>query len=256
MTHNREVSPCWLDPEKQTIEFPDVELAMQEPDGLLAVGGALSQEWLLHAYRRGIFPWYGPGQPILWWAPDPRLVLFPGRLHVSRSLAKVIRKGQYTVTLDKAFTEVITACAASRPGQSGTWITPEMHAAYVKLHHNGYAHSAECWYQGELAGGLYGVALGGIFFGESMFARMTDASKVAFVTLLRQLERWGFALIDCQVHTDHLASLGASAIPRQVFTAILEQQCQASCAPRRWVLDEDLSVLSPTSGVHSSNFQV
>ena len=244
MTHNREISPCWLDPESREIEFPDVELALQEPDGLLAVGGALSREWLLHAYRRGIFPWYGPGQPVLWWAPDPRLVLYPEQLHVSRSLARVIKKGNYTVTLDKVFTEVITACAATRPGQSGTWITPEMHAAYVGLHHDGYAHSAECWYQGRLAGGLYGVAIGGIFFGESMFARETDASKVAFVALVRQLHRWGFRLIDCQVHTDHLASLGATAIPRQAFTAILDRECHTSYAPRRWVLDEDLSLLS------------
>jgi leucyl/phenylalanyl-tRNA--protein transferase len=245
MTHNREISPCWLDPESQEIEFPDVELAMQEPNGLLAVGGALTREWLLHAYRRGIFPWYGPGQPVLWWAPDPRLVLYPEQLHVSRSLARVIKKGRYTVTLDTAFTEVITACAAARPGQSGTWITPEMHAAYVSLHHDGHAHSAECWYQGRLAGGLYGVSIGGIFFGESMFARETDASKVAFVSLVRQLGRWGFRLIDCQVHTDHLASLGATAIPRQTFTAILDRECQTPCTIRHWVLDGDLSLLSP-----------
>jgi len=256
MTHSREASPCWLNPESQTIEFPDVELAMQEPDGLLAVGGALTPEWLLHAYRHGIFPWYGPGQPILWWAPNPRLVLFPGQLHVSRSLARVIKKGNFSVTLDEAFTEVITACAATRPGQSGTWITPEMHAAYVRLHRDGYAHSAECWYQGQLAGGLYGVAIGGIFFGESMFTCMTDASKVAFVVLVRQLERWGFRLIDCQVHTDHLASLGASTLPRPVFTSILEQECLKPGTVQRWVLDEDVSPLSPRSGVHSGHFQV
>ena len=245
MTHNREASPCWLDPESPAPEFPDVELAMQEPDGLLAVGGALSTEWLLQAYRHGIFPWYGPGQPILWWAPDPRLVLYPDQLHVSRSLAKVIRKGRYTVTLDAAFNEVVAACAAPRPGQSGTWITPEMHEAYVRFHHEGYAHSAECWYQGELVGGLYGVAIGGIFFGESMFARATDASKVAFVALVRQLARWGFGLVDCQVHTDHLARLGATAIPRRVFTATLEQESHTPGTVRHWMFDEDILLLSP-----------
>ena len=245
MTHNREVSPCWLDPENPTIEFPDVELALQEPDGLLAVGGALSKEWLLHAYRRGIFPWYGPGQPILWWAPDPRLVLSPGQLHVSRSLAKVIRKGRYAVTLDTAFPDVITACAKPRPGQSGTWITPDMREAYIDLHREGYAHSAECWHEGQLAGGLYGVAIGRIFFGESMFARRSDASKVAFVALVRQLARWGFRLIDCQVHTSHLASLGATAISRQAFTALLGQECHSPSAVQSWVFDEDLPLLSP-----------
>ena len=243
MTHNREASPCWLDPESPTIDFPDVELALHEPDGLLAVGGALSEEWLLQAYRQGIFPWYGPGQPILWWAPDPRLVLSPGQLHVSRSLAKVIRKGRYTVTLDTAFSEVVAACAEPRPGQSGTWITPEMREAYIKLHHGGYAHSVECWHEGELAGGLYGVAIGRIFFGESMFARRSNASKVAFVALVRQLARWGFRLIDCQVHTGHLASLGATAISRQAFTAILDQECDSSSGVDSWVFDGALTKL-------------
>jgi leucyl/phenylalanyl-tRNA--protein transferase len=245
MTHNRDTTPCWLDPKSPTISFPDVEQAMQEPDGLLAIGGALSKEWLLHAYRRGIFPWYGPGQPILWWAPDPRLVLEPGKLHISRSLAKVIRKGRYTVTLDTAFAEVVTACAAPRRGQSGTWITPEMRVAYINLHHAGYAHSAECWYEGQLAGGLYGVTIGRIFFGESMFAQRTDASKVAFVALIRQLARWGFRLIDCQVHTDHLASLGAAPISRKAFTAILDQECSMPATVRQWRLDPDLPLLSP-----------
>jgi leucyl/phenylalanyl-tRNA--protein transferase len=245
MTHNRKISPCWLDPESSAIEFPDVELALKEPDGLLAVGGALSNDWLLHAYRRGIFPWYGPGQPILWWAPDPRLVLAPNQLHVSRSLARVIRKGSYTITLDAAFADVIAACAAPRPGQSGTWITPEMREAYINLHHEGYAHSAECWYEGQLAGGLYGVAIGRVFFGESMFAQRTDASKVAFVALVRQLARRGFRLIDCQVHTEHLASLGAAVISRQAFTRLLEQECNSPGTVQQWVLDEDLPLLSP-----------
>jgi leucyl/phenylalanyl-tRNA--protein transferase len=245
MTHSREASPCWLDPESPTIDFPDVELALNEPDGLLAVGGALSEQWLLQAYRRGIFPWFGPGQPILWWAPDPRLVLSPGQMHVSRSLAKVIRNGRYSVTLDTAFPDVIAACAEPRAGQSGTWITPEMRSAYIKLHHEGYAHSAECWHEGKLAGGLYGVALGRIFFGESMFARRSDASKVAFVALVGQLARWGFRLIDCQVHTGHLASLGARSISRQAFTTILDQECNASNTVQSWGLDGDLPLLPP-----------
>ena len=165
MTHHRSRMTSWLDPDSRTVEFPDVELAMQEPNGLLAVGGALSERWLLTAYRHGVFPWYGPGQPILWWAPDPRLVLYPGDLHVSRSLAKVIRNGGFELTLDTAFSAVIAGCAESRPGQSGTWITPEMRQAYIDLHHSGHAHSVECWYAGELVGGLYGVAIGRVFFG-------------------------------------------------------------------------------------------
>jgi leucyl/phenylalanyl-tRNA--protein transferase len=237
MTHNRVNTPCWLDPEATEIVFPDVELALKEPDGLLAVGGKLSTDWLLTAYRQGIFPWYGQGQPVLWWAPDPRLVLFPGNLHISRSLGKVIRKRQFTVTLDTAFEAVIAACARSRPRQSGTWITPEMQSAYVDLHHAGHAHSVESWCDGTLAGGLYGVAIGNIFFGESMFTEITDASKTAFVALVRQLERWGFALIDCQVYTGHLASLGAATIPRRKFTAILDRECWPAGHSRPWVFD-------------------
>ncbi len=160
------------------------------------------------------------------------------------ALPRVIRKGRYTVTLDTAFSETVTACAAPRPGQSGTWITPEMHEAYVRFHREGHAHSSECWYQGELVGGLYGVAIGGVFFGESMFARASDASKVAFVALVRQLARWGFGLIDCQVHTEHLASLGAETIPRRDFTAILERECYLPDTARHWTLDEDILLLS------------
>jgi len=237
MTQSRTPTPCWLDPEAPEIVFPDVELALQEPDGLLAVGGKLSTEWLLNAYQRGIFPWYGKGQPILWWAPDPRLVLFPENLHISRSLDKIIKKGQFTVTLDTAFEEVIDACARPRPQQSGTWITPEMKSAYVDLHHAGYAHSVESWCDGMLAGGLYGIAIGNIFFGESMFTEISDASKTAFVTLVRQLERWGFTLIDCQVYTQHLASLGAATIPRKEFTAILDRECWPTGHTQSWVFD-------------------
>lgn len=237
MTQSRAPTPCWLDPEALEIVFPDVELALQEPDGLLAVGGKLATEWILQAYRRGIFPWYGQGQPILWWAPDPRLVLFPKNLRVSRSLKKTIKKGLFTVTLDKAFEAVIDACARPRPGQSGTWITPEMRSAYVELHHAGHAHSVESWYDGRLAGGLYGIAIGHVFFGESMFTEMSDASKTAFVTLVRQLQRWGFSLIDCQVYTQHLASLGAATIPRKEFTAILDRECWPPGYNHPWVFD-------------------
>ena len=231
------MTPCWLEPDDSKIVFPDVELALRDPAGLLAMGGKLSVDWLLQAYRRGIFPWYGPGQPILWWAPDPRLVLFPENLHLSRSLAKTIRQKKFTVTLDTVFSEVIDACARARPAQSGTWITGEMQAAYIDLHHEGHAHSAECWYDGKLAGGLYGVAIGNIFYGESMFTEVTDASKVAFVTLVRQLERWGYCLIDCQVYTRHLASLGAGMIPRKDFTAILDSACAQHRPTLPWEFD-------------------
>jgi leucyl/phenylalanyl-tRNA---protein transferase len=240
MTQTQGPSPCWLDPDDPELWFPNVELALQEPDGLLAVGGDLSEDRLLLAYRRGIFPWYGPGQPILWWSPDPRLVLFPSRLRVTRSLAKTIRKAAFSLTLDQAFDAVINACAEPRPGQAGTWITPEMMAAYRDLHAAGYAHSVECWQDGRLVGGLYGVAIGRIFFGESMFARSTDASKVAFVGLVRQLSRWGFPLVDCQVHTTHLASLGAETISRREFIRTLEHACMQAALNTTWRLEEDI----------------
>jgi len=240
MTQTQGPAPCWLDPDDPELWFPNVELALQEPDGLLAVGGDLSEDRLLLAYCSGIFPWYGPGQPILWWSPDPRLVLFPNRLRISRSLAKTIRKAVFTLTLDQAFEAVISACAEPRAGQAGTWITPAMMNAYRELHAAGYAHSLECWQDGRLAGGLYGVAIGRIFFGESMFVRSTDASKVAFVGLVRQLSRWGFTLIDCQVHTTHLASLGAEAIPRREFIRTLEHACLQPPSNRAWQLDADI----------------
>ena len=237
MTHNRSITPCWLEPDAREIVFPDAESALRDPDGLLAIGGKLSAEWLLHAYRRGIFPWYGQGQPILWWAPDPRLVLFPENLHISRSLARIIKQNKFTVTLDTAFADVITACARKRPAQSGTWITPEMKSAYIDMYHAGHAHSVESWCDGKLAGGLYGVAIGNIFFGESMFTEVTDASKAAFVALVRQLERWGYSLIDCQVHTTHLASLGAAMIARKDFTAILDRECTQPGHSLPWTFD-------------------
>ncbi len=201
--------------------FPDPSLAETDPDGLLAVGGDLSAERIVQAYRQGIFPWYGESQPILWWSPDPRMVLFPDELHVSRSLAREMRKGCFQVTFDQAFDRVIEACAQSRQADDGTWLTAEMVAAYRCLHRQGIAHSVEAWQEGVLVGGLYGNALGSVFFGESMFARIPNASKVAFVCLVRSLEHVGFRLIDCQVHTPHLQSLGARLIPRDEFLSLL-----------------------------------
>ena len=206
----------------RTLQFPPAELA--SPEGLLAVGGDLSSARLLQAYRQGIFPWYNPGQPILWWSPDPRTVLFPEKLRVSRSLAKTLRHTTFRVTLDTAFEQVIDACAAPRRNSpsGGTWITSEMRAAYCQLHHEGYAHSVEVWKGPALAGGLYGISLGSAFFGESMFSRETDASKIALAHLVRQLESWKFSVIDCQVASRHLFTLGAEEIPRQAFLALLK----------------------------------
>ncbi len=203
--------------------FPPVSTALREPDGLLAAGGALSPDWLLAAYRRGIFPWYSDDQPILWWSPDPRMVLLPEAIRVRRSLGKRLRHGGFTVTADRAFGAVVEACAAPRQGQPGSWITDEMRDAYGRLHTLGAAHSVEVWHEGRLAGGLYGVALGPVFFGESMFTRVPDASKVALVHLARTMAAAGGRLIDCQMHTPHLASLGARDIARAEFIGYLEE---------------------------------
>lgn len=216
--------------------FPRPELA--EPSGLLAVGGDLRPERLVLAYASGIFPWYDDSQPILWHSPDPRMVLAPGDLQINRSLAKTLRRGLYEVRLDTSFRSVIEACArASRPGQEGTWITEEMIEAYVELHRRGLAHSAEAWSEGELVGGLYGVSLGSAFFGESMFATRPDASKVAFVTLVQQLARWGIDLVDCQVKTDHLARFGAVEQPRERFLAALGEAMTRETRLGPWRLD-------------------
>lgn len=217
--------------------FPPVDEAMRDPNGLLAAGADLSPARLLDAYARGIFPWFGDEDPLLWWSPDPRMVLFVDELHVARSLRKTIRSGRFTVTADQAFSAVMLGCAEPREGQEGTWITTEMRAAYARLAAMGYAHSVEAWQDGELAGGLYGVAIGRMFFGESMFARRTDASKVAFVTLVGQLRRWGFRLIDCQMSTGHLASLGAREIPRREFLAEVSRLVLEPPVPGPWVLD-------------------
>jgi len=219
---------------RNEIVFPPPEFA--EEKGLLAVGGDLSEERLLVAYSKGIFPWYLEGSPILWWSPDPRLVLLPGEVKVSRSLRQTIKNGVFRVTMDNAFDEVIRGCAETHKGKDReTWITDEMIEAYLKLHHSGYAHSVESWYGKELAGGLYGLSLGASFFGESMFTRRTDASKVAFVSLVRQLIHWNFEFIDCQVTTGHLISLGAKEIPRCEFLRMLRHALKADTRRGRWV---------------------
>lgn len=223
----RGLAPYWIDPRDKEFIFPDVSLALDEPDGLLAIGGDLNPQRLMAAYRQGIFPWYNAGQPILWWSPNPRTVLFPEKLKISRSLRKTLRKQIFHVTLDQAFTDVIEACSAPRDydEQPGTWITADMKQAYQQLHTQGAAHSVECWSDGQLVGGLYGVAIGRVFFGESMFSRRSDASKVAFVTLVQQLSHWGFGLIDCQIHSQHLERLGAEAIDREHFITLLNTLC-------------------------------
>ena len=227
-----------LDPHNPTAPFPDAACAEREPDGLLAVGGDLSLPRLLNAYRHGIFPWFNAGDPILWWSPDPRTVLTTGRLHISRSLRKTLRRQDFRVTLDQAFEGVIQACASPRPGSSGTWLIPEMIQAYTRLHREGWAHSVEVWRADELAGGLYGVAIGRVFFGESMFSRVSDASKVALVHLCQHLERWQFGLIDCQVLNAHLLRMGAIQMPRSEFLATLGRFCVQPGRPGSWNREE------------------
>jgi leucyl/phenylalanyl-tRNA---protein transferase len=227
----------WLGPDD---DFPPLRRALREPNGLLAAGGDLSVTRLVQAYRSGIFPWYSEGQPILWWSPDPRMVLYPGELDLSRSLRKRLRRRDYEVRADASFGAVMRACAEPRPRQEGTWITAEMIRAYEALHRAGYAHSVETWIAGELAGGLYGVALGRAFFGESMFARAGDASKIALAHLVRQLERWGCGMIDCQMATEHLARFGAREVPRASFVRKLQELVNYPEMGRKWRLDNDL----------------
>ncbi len=216
--------------------FPRPELA--DDNGLLAVGGDLRPERLVLAYASGIFPWPSPGLPLLWHSPDPRMVLHASDLHIGRSLAKVLRRGTFEVRLDTSFRDVMTACGAiDRPGQRGTWITRAMIDAYDELHQRGVAHSAEAWQGDELVGGLYGVSLGGAFFGESMFAAAPDASKVAFVTLIRQLARWGMELVDCQVHTEHLERFGATLWPRARFLDALRTALEKPTRMGPWQLE-------------------
>lgn len=206
--------------------FPSPNLALDEPNGLLAFGGDLSAERILVAYQRGIFPWFNEGEPPLWWSPAPRMVLYPEEIKISRSLNKRLRRQEFQISFNSCFAEVIEQCALLR-ATSGTWITPEMQTAYNQLHQQGYAHSAEVWQDGQLVGGLYGLALGGVFFGESMFSKVSDASKVALVKLTQHLQEQGFKLIDCQVYTNHLASLGAREISRELFLQTLEKYTKA-----------------------------
>lgn len=210
----------WLNKDEP---FPPLASALREPNGLLAAGGDLSPQRLIAAYTHGIFPWFNPGDPILWWSPDPRMVLFPGELKVSRSLRKTLNKQPFEIHFDTAFQQVMEACAAPRDEHGGTWIAPAMIAAYTELHRQGLAHSVESWRDNQLVGGLYGVSLGRMFYGESMFSSVTDASKIAFVHLVKQLEIWGYGMIDCQMKTAHLASLGAREISRAEFSQKLTE---------------------------------
>lgn len=234
--YNRFMIP-WL---SRTTPFPPPELALAEPNGLLAAGADLSEARLLDAYRQGIFPWFSDGEPILWWSPDPRMVLFPHEFKVSRSLRRRLRRGDYAIRVDTAFEAVMRACAAPREGQDGTWINEAMIAAYGRLHALGHAHSVETWIGGELVGGLYGVALGRVFFGESMFTRVTDGSKIALAHLVAQLARWQYGLIDCQMVTRHLASLGARPIARAEFGGHLRRLTAQPGKAGKWTFDDDL----------------
>jgi leucyl/phenylalanyl-tRNA--protein transferase len=236
----------WLDPRNPRQPFPAAQMAMRDPNGLLAIGGDLSATRLLGAYAQGIFPWYNPDEPILWWCPDPRAVLVPADFHVSRSHARRLRKRDFAVTLDTAFGAVLESCSAPRARGRGTWLGAEMKHAYQDLHERGHAHSIEVWQRGTLAGGLYGVALGQVFYGESMFSRIDDGSKIALHYLCRQLHAWNFALMDCQIASPHLTSLGAVELPRERFLTLLRDAVTQPGRPGRWRFD--LAV--PTDAAH------
>ena len=214
--------------------FPPIEHALEQPNGLLAIGGNLEVDTLIKAYQRGIFPWFNEGDPILWWSPSPRMVLLPGKLHISRSLRKLLRKELYQVTFDYDFPSVIAACACGRRDSEGTWITNEMITAYIALHNAGHAHSIEVWRENKLVGGLYGVAQGRVFFAESIFSRESNTSKIAMTALSEQLAAWQFKLIDCQVYSDHLNSLGANPITRTKFQDYLSQYCSRASFSAQW----------------------
>lgn len=220
----------WLE---ESLEFPDPNTALEEPNGLLAAGGDLSPERLVSAYKNGIFPWYSDDQPILWWSPDPRCVVFPEKAHTSKSLKKHIRKHASTVTFDQAFTQVIRHCARL-DSDEGTWITEEMEDAYIELHAKGIAHSVEAWEGGDLIGGLYGLAIGRCFFGESMFSLKTNGSKIAFSALTQSLANWGYQIIDCQVESPHLFTLGAESISREDFLSILKIEILSAPDSHNW----------------------
>jgi leucyl/phenylalanyl-tRNA---protein transferase len=225
----------WLDP--KILAFPNTSTALASPNGLLAAGGQLSPEWLLEAYSQGIFPWFSDDEPILWWSPSPRTIIYIDQLHVSRSLQKAIRRSSFSISFDQAFTDVMIACAQPRANQDGdgTWISDDIIDAYSELHRLGHAHSIEVWEGDELVGGLYGIAIGRMFFGESMFSRRTNSSKIALFHLVEQLKQWHYIAIDCQVHNNHLASLGAVEIPRKTLEELLQQYVQDT--PCRWQLD-------------------
>ena len=230
----------WLDPNAPDSVFPDPALALDEPNGLLAMGGDLSPQRLRRAYAQGIFPWYNPDESILWWCPHPRTVFHTDRVHVSRRLKRTLAKADYAVTLDEDFNGVISACAGQRVGNPGTWLGPQMRAAYAKLHALGDAHSIEVWRDGLLIGGLYGVSLGRMFFGESMFSRETDASKIALVWLNRQLNAWGFPILDGQVGSDHLYRMGAVDMPRSKFLRYVEENRALAAPSGPWRFDLDV----------------
>lgn len=219
---------------KADAPFPPADHALRRPNGLLAWGGDLEPERLLRAYRRGIFPWYSEGEPILWWTPDPRCVLVPEQVYLSSRTRRRFNSGCYRVTADTAFAEVMDGCAEPRDGVAGTWITAELKASFVHLHERGICHSVEVWQEQRLVGGIYGMALGKVFFGESMFSRAVDASKIALIALCRQLQEWSFELLDCQVTNPHLLSMGAVEIPRNDFLARIEQRVQLPVQPTRW----------------------
>lgn len=225
---------CWLGPDDGPERLPSPAHALSEPNGLLAAGGALDTDWLLASYERGIFPWYEQGQPILWWSPDPRAILWPRDLKVSRSLKRTLRRAPFRLSADSSFANVVAACASPRDYTDATWITTEMADAYTALYRLGWAHSFEAWEDDALIGGLYGIAIGRVFFGESMFTRRTDASKIAFVTAIRFLLSEGFELIDCQIPSAHLSRLGATALPREAFLQQLKTCCRPRGAPQSW----------------------
>lgn len=236
MTADNPLRLFWLDPRQPCQNFPPSHQALENPDGLIAAGGDLSVSRLLQAYQRGIFPWFNPDEPILWWTPNPRAVLRPAHLHRSRSLRRRINRHDYQLSFDTAFADVMRLCA-ERPGE-GTWLSPAMQSAYLELYRRGYAHSIEVWQHKTLIGGLYGIALGRVFFGESMFSRAADGSKLAMHWLCTQLENWQFALLDCQVHSAHLERMGIELLTRSEFESILRQHIPANPAPGgKWNFD-------------------
>ena len=224
----------WISISDPPEAFPPVVQALRQPDGLLAAGGDLNPLRILAAYRRGIFPWYEAGQPILWWSPDPRAVLFPDEVRISRSLRRTLRRNAWEFSFDSAFADVVAGCAGPRAYADATWITPEMASAYQALHHLGWAHSIEIWQDDELVGGLYGLAIGGVFFGESMFSLVSDASKVALLQLMASLPERSIRLVDCQVASPHLSSLGSRSIDRHAFIRLLDRYCGDRGTPMPW----------------------